>query len=102
MSDELVIIARFESPAEAHEAKFVLEDGGIESMVFDEALVTLFPNAIGLGSVQLLVREEDAERAILLLQETPADRDLEAHTEGHIVVPDPPELDEEDLDDEDV
>ena len=95
MSDELVIIARFESAMEAHEAKFVLEEAEIEAVVSDEAVVTLFPNVIGLGSVQLLVNEADAERAVELLQDTPADNDLEAHTEGHITVPDPPELDED-------
>lgn len=95
MSDELVIIARFGSSIEAHEARFVLEEAEIEAVVSDEAVVTLFPNVIGLGGVQLLVSEADAGRAVELLQDTPADNDLEAHTEGHIVVPDPPELDEE-------
>ena len=77
MDDELVLIARFDMGMEAHEASFVLEDQGIECAIDDETAANLgFPGTMGLGGVKLLVRASDAGRAVALLAETPAGKNL--------------------------
>lgn len=82
MSEEFITIARFESAAEAHEARAALEDAEIEAVVTEDAGIAVFPSVIGLGSVQLLVPRDEAQRAIQLLEHTPAEDDLEAEETG--------------------
>jgi hypothetical protein len=77
MADELVMIARFGTAAEAHEAQFVLDDSGIESAIADETVINLgIPGSVGLGGVKLLVKESEATKANEALKQTPAGKNL--------------------------
>lgn len=76
MSDELVTIATFSRPMEAHLTRMRLESEGIECFIGDEYTVAanwLFSNAV--GGVKLKVRESDAQEAAEILQQEPADID---------------------------
>ena len=77
MAGKLVVVARFNTPPEAHEARIALEEAGIAATVADETVVTLaFPGSLGLGGVKLLVAEDDAGAAARVLARTPAANDL--------------------------
>lgn len=84
MAGNLVTIARFDLAGQAHIAKNVLEAAGIKSVLADEQTVAmdwLLSNAIGGIKVQVL--EEDAERAVVALEEAlgsdePVDEDVMA------------------------
>src|SRR5262245_48491290 len=71
MSGRLVTIATFDQPAKARLAQNELTAAGIRATVADESTVALdwlLGNAIGWVKVQVL--EEDAERAVAVLEET--------------------------------
>jgi hypothetical protein len=71
MAGNLVTIATFDLPAKARLAQNELEAAGIKATVADEQTVTmdwLLGNAIGWVKVQVL--EEDAERAVAVLEES--------------------------------
>src|SRR5512145_969449 len=68
MSEKLVKIASFTSPAEAHFIQNVLNEEGIESCLENDVAVSLiwyYGNAM--GGVKLFVHESDAQRARALL-----------------------------------
>ena len=70
MGKRLVTIATFDQAAQARLAKNVLDDAGIQSTVNDESIVAmdwLLSNAV--GGVKVQVWEEDAERAVVALEE---------------------------------
>jgi hypothetical protein len=70
MAGQLVTIATFDLVPKARLAKNILDAAGIKSVVTDENIVTmdwLFGNAVGWVKVQVL--EEDAEKAVALLEE---------------------------------
>ncbi len=79
MPDELVEIARFYEAPQAHAARIVLEEAGIECFVPDIGM-NVWPDGVG-GGVPLLVAEADVEQAVGLLRETPAAADLEVAPE---------------------
>jgi hypothetical protein len=69
MSDNLVTVASFSEPLQAHLASTKLEAEGIECCISDENIVGmywLYSQAV--GGVKLQVREKDVERARLMLQ----------------------------------
>ncbi len=77
MAEEVVLIARFDTPFEAEEARIALEEEEIECMIADELTGDL--GLIGWsnpGGIKLLVRAEDVERAVAALADTPARKDL--------------------------
>ena len=76
-NDELVLIARFDTPFEAEEARIVLEEEEIECEIADETLgdIGLLGGASA-GGVKLLVMASDAKRAVDALADTPARKDL--------------------------
>jgi hypothetical protein len=84
MAGKLVTIARFDLAGQAHIAKNALEAVGIKSVLADEQTIAmdwLLSNAIGGIKVQVL--EEDAERAVVALEESlgsdePVDEDMMA------------------------
>jgi len=77
MAGKPVVLARFDSPTEAHEARIALEEAGIQAILADDVVVTLaFPGALGLGGVKLLVAEGDLGAATRILSHTPAANDL--------------------------
>ena len=81
MAGKPVVLARFDSPAEAHEARIVLEEAGIQAILADDVVVTLaFPGALGLGGVKLLVAEGDLGAATRILSHTPAADNLVAQS----------------------
>jgi hypothetical protein len=71
MADKLVTIATFDQPPKARLAQNALEAAGIKSTIADETTVAmdwLLGAAIGWVKVQVL--EEDAERAVVVLEES--------------------------------
>ena len=74
-SPDLVVISQFSSVADAHVAKGVLDDAGIESMIRSDNAGGMYP---ALGGAELLVRNEDAQKADLALRQTLRGSDDEA------------------------
>ena len=69
--DELVIVASFATPTEAHILRTRLEAEGIPCLIANEHIVNanpLWSNA--LGGVQVQVRQPDAARAMEILRES--------------------------------
>lgn len=87
MPDELVEIARFYEAPQAHQARIVLEDAGIECVVPDIGM-NVWPDGVG-GGVPLFVAAADVERAVAVLRDTPALADLEVPTDEDEEPPDP-------------
>ena len=72
MDIELVTVAKFFSPTEAHIYRSRLESEGIPAFVQNENLSTLFPFASSLtGGAQLQVRAQDLEQAREILASGP-------------------------------
>jgi len=63
-SEELVTVSTFPSAVDAEIAKGVLDDAGIESMIRSDNAGGMYP---ALGGADLVVRAEDAEKAIAAL-----------------------------------
>ncbi len=63
---ELVVVATFLNQIEADMAKGILEGADIESMISADDAGGLRPH-LWMGGVRLLVRAEDAEQAIKIL-----------------------------------
>ena len=75
MSRRLVTIATFDQPAQARLAKNVLDEAKIQAAIGDENLVAmdwLLSNAV--GGVKVQVWEEDAERAVTVLEQKLGER----------------------------
>jgi hypothetical protein len=88
MGRRLVTIATFDQAAQARLAKNVLDEAGIAATIGDENLVAmdwLLSNAV--GGVKVQVWEEDADRAVTVLEEK-----LGARGEGLGTMPSPEEL----------
>ena len=75
MARQLVTVARFDIPATAHIARNALEEAGIKSVLQDEQLVAMdYLLSLAVGGIKIQVWEEDAERAVALLEDlTPGD-----------------------------
>ena len=66
MKDEtMVVLAEYNSITEAEIAKSMLDSAGIWSMIRNEYMSTIYP--IGTMPAQVLVREEDYEKARAML-----------------------------------
>ena len=63
---ELITIAVFNTPVEAHLAKTKLDSAGIESFIADEFMSHIYLSAV--GGVKLRVRKSDEENAIKILE----------------------------------
>ena len=69
-TDDLVIIASYANPIQAHILRGRLEAEDIPSLIFNEHLVNMNPMYSNLfGGVQVQVRPQDAERAREILRE---------------------------------
>jgi hypothetical protein len=67
-SPALIVVGAFRSIADAGIAKGVLDEAGIDSMIRSDNAGGMYP---ALAAVDLLVREEDAERALQALEAIP-------------------------------
>jgi hypothetical protein len=67
-SPPLIVVATFRSTADARVAKGVLDEAGIDSMIRSDNAGGMYP---ALAGADLLVREEDAERALEALEAIP-------------------------------
>ncbi|HIY47809.1 MAG TPA: DUF2007 domain-containing protein [Candidatus Alistipes faecigallinarum] len=66
MKDEtMVVLAEYNSITEAEIAKSMLDSAGIWSMIRNEYMSTIYP--IGTMPAQVVVREEDYEKARAML-----------------------------------
>ena len=64
----LIILREFDNVVEAHIARGVLESNGVVCILNNEAISSIYPSLPNsLGSIQLLVREEDVEQAEAIL-----------------------------------
>lgn len=63
-----MVVGTFPSIADAGIAKGVLDEAGIDSMIRSDNAGGMYP---ALAAVDLLVREEDAERALEALEAIP-------------------------------
>ena len=67
---EWVVVRQVAYPHEAHLMRSILAGHGIEAMVPEPYLIGVQPAySLALGGVRVLVKEEDREAAIRLLQE---------------------------------
>lgn len=64
-SADLVVVSKFPSVADAHLAKGVLDEAGIQSMIRSDNAGGMYP---ALAEVELLVRAEDIQDANQALQ----------------------------------
>ena len=71
MSDELKVIEVFLTDIDAELAQTALEAAGIESMIRVDDLGGMRPHMQMSNGVQLLVREEDVDRALEVLGTEP-------------------------------
>jgi Putative prokaryotic signal transducing protein len=67
-SPSLIVVSTFRSIADARVAKGVLDEAGIDSMIRSDNAGGMYP---ALAGADLLVREEDAERALEALEAIP-------------------------------
>jgi hypothetical protein len=73
MLENLVTIAEFGSPIEAHLMRTRLEEEDIECFIIDEYIPLWFvPIGTGDFSVKLQVRASDKDRALQILQKRPS------------------------------
>ncbi len=70
MPDKIKTIAKFENYLDASAAKLKLEDAGIKSVVVGENSANLY-GVIPVGSIELQVFDQDADKAIEILSEKP-------------------------------
>jgi len=71
MAGKLVTIATFGHSSDAHIARSALEAAGIPVTLNNEETTALFgPATTALGSIRLVVREEDEEQAVKVLDDT--------------------------------
>jgi hypothetical protein len=66
MNDSLVTVGTYLNHIEADLAKSALEAAGIESMIRSDDCGGVRPH-LWMGGIQLLVRDEDAQRALEIL-----------------------------------
>ncbi|MEG1758986.1 MAG: DUF2007 domain-containing protein [Alistipes sp.] len=64
-SDTLVILVEYNTIMEAEITKSILDSAGIESVINNEYMSSIYP--LGTMPAQIVVREEDLERAKTLL-----------------------------------
>jgi len=62
----MVVLAEYNTATEAEIAKSMLDNAGIWSTIRNEYMSSIYP--VGAMPAQLVVREEDAERAQKMLQ----------------------------------
>jgi hypothetical protein len=68
-NQKLVTVAEFENSFDANLAKLTLDNAGIDSVILGEPLVVNITYGIPSVTVQLQVRQEDAEKAKHILRE---------------------------------
>lgn len=66
---ELVCVAEFNNPVEANIAKGMLENHDIQSVLDNETIVSVLPMPSAIGGVRLMVRQQDYEAALKLLEQ---------------------------------
>ena len=75
MGRRLVTIATFDQPAQAQLVKNVLDQAGIQAAIGDEQLVAMdWLLSTAVGGVKVQVWEEDAERAVAVLEQKLGER----------------------------
>lgn len=66
----LITLKTFDNSIKAHLLKTKLESEGLICFLFDEHTVNLIPlNSLAISGIKLKIREEDAEKAMMLLHE---------------------------------
>ncbi len=75
MGNDIVTVASFDKPFEAHMARVKLEAEGIRSIVSDEHLVTMDPLlGYAVGGIKVEVSREDAAAAHAILEHVASER----------------------------
>lgn len=65
--DTLVVLAEYNTITEAEISKSMLDSAGIWSMIRNEYMSAIYP--VGIMPAQIVVREEDLEKAKTLLRQ---------------------------------
>ena len=68
MADELVTVRTFWDVAEAHLAKSVLEEAGVQAFLANEYSVMMTPHLANPSGIELKVQRSQAEKAIEVLK----------------------------------
>ena len=68
MADKLVTIAKFNDSSQAHLAKQLLADFGIEAVVTGENFANLYPGSVSLQLIELQVLESQSRQAREILE----------------------------------
>ena len=68
MSDDLVMVRRFDNEVEAEIARGELEASGIPAVVMKDDAGGMYPFLQGASGVRLMVTPDDAERAAEILE----------------------------------
>ncbi|MDE6643964.1 MAG: DUF2007 domain-containing protein [Muribaculaceae bacterium] len=66
-SSESKVVATFQSIGDAYIAKGVLASEGVESWVINALISTIYPILNPDGGIRLIVRDEDFERAVEII-----------------------------------
>ena len=66
-SSESKVVATFQSIVDAYIAKGVLASEGVESWVINALISTIYPILNPDGGIRLIVRDEDFERAVEII-----------------------------------
>lgn len=78
MNDKLVLIQSFNNPIDAHIIKGLIESNGIETWLFDENIAYTNPVlTTAVGRIKLMVREEDVDEVLKILQSETIDESEE-------------------------
>lgn len=68
MDVKLVVIRTFGNSFDANLAHAKLRDEGIDSVIHNDEKVLIVPSILSETSIRLLVREEDAKRATVIME----------------------------------
>jgi hypothetical protein len=79
-ADDLIVAATFFTEPEAHIARTRIESAGYFAAVFKDDLGGIYPNFQATQGVRLMVRKQDLEKIMALLEEE-VEPDIEE--EGH-------------------
>lgn len=77
--DELVTVAKYENSFDAELDKLTLDNAGIESVLLGQDLVGMLTYGVPSITIQLQVRQKDAEKARQMLAEKESVEDDESN-----------------------
>ncbi|MFI3302643.1 MAG: DUF2007 domain-containing protein [Rikenellaceae bacterium] len=77
--DTMVVLKEYDVLSKAEMAKMLLDNEGMWCMVNNEYMSTIYPT--GIAPAQLITRQEDAQRALAILQAFEREEAMDAELE---------------------